>query len=143
MGKPGLLPPKQLDDLLRRRALAERLPELARRFSLTLHQVYKLLDNHRRRLESVCAEFGIPPPRHGGYPSLHPAKRRRRRFLPRPPTDAAPPARTRTCLKCGDDFTSEGPWNRVCAKCKISQAWRLGGDWAVHTGSRMGAPGAD
>lgn len=30
----------------------------------------------------------------------------------------------RRCLMCGRDFPSEGTYNRICKKCKSSQAWR-------------------
>ncbi|MFQ6016750.1 MAG: hypothetical protein ACE5KF_01010 [Kiloniellaceae bacterium] len=36
------------------------------------------------------------------------------------------PARLRRCLICGCNFPSEGPHNRICRKCKNSQAWRQG-----------------
>ncbi len=32
----------------------------------------------------------------------------------------------RRCLMCGAYFTSEGNHNRICKKCKSSQAWRDG-----------------
>jgi len=36
------------------------------------------------------------------------------------------PARLRRCLMCGEKFTSDGPHNRICRRCKNSQAWRQG-----------------
>ena len=34
--------------------------------------------------------------------------------------------RTRRCLLCGESFLSEGPHNRICRRCKGTQAWRQG-----------------
>jgi hypothetical protein len=28
----------------------------------------------------------------------------------------------RVCLKCGSEFISAGPWNRVCGRCKASES---------------------
>ena len=28
-----------------------------------------------------------------------------------------PQARPRVCLVCGEEFPSEGPWNRICPDC--------------------------
>jgi len=33
----------------------------------------------------------------------------------------------RCCLMCGSDFSSDGTHNRVCKRCKSTQAWREGG----------------
>lgn len=33
----------------------------------------------------------------------------------------------RRCLRCDEDFLSEGPHNRICKVCKDSNAWRSGG----------------
>lgn len=35
-------------------------------------------------------------------------------------------AQHRRCLMCGAPFSSEGSHNRICKKCKGSQAWRDG-----------------
>lgn len=35
-------------------------------------------------------------------------------------------ARARDCLMCRTTFSSQGPHNRVCDRCKHSQAWREG-----------------
>ncbi len=32
--------------------------------------------------------------------------------------------RVRRCLMCGRDFVSEGSHNRVCKRCKETNAWR-------------------
>ena len=32
----------------------------------------------------------------------------------------------RKCLMCGDQFASEGVHNRICKKCKSTNAWRRG-----------------
>lgn len=38
---------------------------------------------------------------------------------------ARPPARKRRkCLMCNQPFDSEGAHNRICRRCKSSQAWR-------------------
>lgn len=37
-------------------------------------------------------------------------------------------AATRTCLMCGDTFPSNGSHNRICKRCKSTQAWREGRD---------------
>ncbi len=34
--------------------------------------------------------------------------------------------RPRKCLMCGNQFVSEGAHNRVCKKCKGTNAWRFG-----------------
>lgn len=34
----------------------------------------------------------------------------------------------RKCLMCGDSFASTGAHNRVCKRCKSTQAWREGRD---------------
>jgi hypothetical protein len=34
--------------------------------------------------------------------------------------------RLRRCLLCGETFPSAGPHNRICKRCKSSQAWRQG-----------------
>ena len=34
--------------------------------------------------------------------------------------------RPRKCLMCGNQFESEGVHNRICKKCKGTNAWRLG-----------------
>lgn len=36
--------------------------------------------------------------------------------------------KTRSCLSCRARFYSEGPGNRVCAKCKQGEYWETGGD---------------
>ena len=36
--------------------------------------------------------------------------------------------KTRSCLLCQARFYSEGPGNRVCAKCKQCEYWETGGD---------------
>ena len=36
--------------------------------------------------------------------------------------------KTRSCLLCQARFYSEGPGNRVCAKCKQGEYWETGGD---------------
>ncbi len=36
--------------------------------------------------------------------------------------------RTRSCLLCRARFYSEGPGNRICAKCKQGEYWETGGD---------------
>jgi len=36
------------------------------------------------------------------------------------------PARLRRCLLCGETFSSIGPHNRICKRCKSSQVWRQG-----------------
>ena len=36
--------------------------------------------------------------------------------------------KTRSCLLCEARFYSEGPGNRVCAKCKQCEYWETGGD---------------
>jgi len=41
---------------------------------------------------------------------------------PRP----VPEVKARVCLMCGVTFHSEGAHNRICPKCKSSQAWRSG-----------------
>ncbi len=33
----------------------------------------------------------------------------------------------RCCLMCSNDFVSDGTHNRVCKRCKGTQAWREGG----------------
>jgi len=33
------------------------------------------------------------------------------------PWSELPQQKPRTCLKCGQRFLSEGPWNRICRKC--------------------------
>lgn len=35
-------------------------------------------------------------------------------------------AKTRKCLRCREDFLSEGPGNRICGVCKGSEDWRAG-----------------
>ena len=37
-------------------------------------------------------------------------------------------AASRTCLMCGDKFPSSGTHNRICKRCKSTQAWREGRD---------------
>lgn len=37
-----------------------------------------------------------------------------------------PEVKSRVCLMCGVTFESEGAHNRICPKCKSSQAWRSG-----------------
>jgi hypothetical protein len=32
----------------------------------------------------------------------------------------------RRCLMCGDQFSSFGPGNRICKKCKSTETWRRG-----------------
>ena len=44
--------------------------------------------------------------------------------LKKPANDHKP--KSRRCLMCGDHFTSEGPHNRICKKCKSSANWREG-----------------
>ena len=39
---------------------------------------------------------------------------------------AADTARIRQCLKCRNDFPSEWAGERVCSRCKSSNAWRFG-----------------
>ena len=34
-----------------------------------------------------------------------------------PEPEVNPDAKPRTCLKCGETFASEGPWNRICSSC--------------------------
>lgn len=34
----------------------------------------------------------------------------------------------RRCLKCHDDFLSDGPHHRVCSPCKKGGAWKAGHD---------------
>lgn len=36
--------------------------------------------------------------------------------------DGFGPAKVRKCLKCDQDFRSEGPANRLCPKCNIENA---------------------
>ena len=36
--------------------------------------------------------------------------------------------KTRSCLLCEARYYSEGPGNRVCAKCKQGEYWETGGD---------------
>ncbi len=36
------------------------------------------------------------------------------------------PASLRRCLLCGEKFSSAGPHNRICKRCKSGQAWRQG-----------------
>ena len=36
--------------------------------------------------------------------------------------------KTRSCLLCRARFYSEGPGNRICAKCKQGEYWETGGD---------------
>ena len=42
-------------------------------------------------------------------------------------TTRATPAK-RKCLMCGDTFHSTGSHNRICKRCKSTQAWREGRD---------------
>jgi len=35
-------------------------------------------------------------------------------------------AKIRHCLMCRTAFSSEGPHNRVCRRCRASQVWRDG-----------------
>jgi len=35
-------------------------------------------------------------------------------------------AKIRQCLKCRNDFPSEWAGERVCSRCKSSNAWRYG-----------------
>lgn len=37
-------------------------------------------------------------------------------------------AKARKCLMCGDRFESTGVHNRICKRCKSTQAWREGRD---------------
>ncbi|MDP6352479.1 MAG: hypothetical protein QF926_00595 [Alphaproteobacteria bacterium] len=39
---------------------------------------------------------------------------------------AAEQLKPRKCLMCGEEFSSEGPHNRICRKCKSSQVYREG-----------------
>ena len=34
--------------------------------------------------------------------------------------------RTRRCLRCREDFDSEGAHHRICNRCKASRSWRQG-----------------
>ena len=38
--------------------------------------------------------------------------------------DEPKPAIPRKCLKCGENFKSWGDGNRVCSRCKGTNAWR-------------------
>lgn len=40
--------------------------------------------------------------------------------------EARPQPKMRACLMCGESFESTGAGNRICQKCKSSQAWRTG-----------------
>jgi tRNA(Ile2) C34 agmatinyltransferase TiaS len=37
-----------------------------------------------------------------------------------------PEQKLRRCLMCGQMFPSAGPGNRICKKCKSTQAWQQG-----------------
>ena len=67
---------------------------------------------------SVCEWCGKP------LPSRSSAGRSARFCSPRCRKEAGRSGRTRpsaaarrTCLKCGEPFLSEGPWNRLCRRC--------------------------
>jgi hypothetical protein len=43
--------------------------------------------------------------------------------------------RTRPCLGCGQAFSAEGPFLRVCSQCKESEEWQSGDcDVVLHQG---------
>ncbi|MBL6957878.1 MAG: hypothetical protein ISR52_02785 [Rhodospirillales bacterium] len=44
----------------------------------------------------------------------------------KPKMQAAANSGSRKCLMCGETFDSEGSHNRVCKRCKGTQAWREG-----------------
>lgn len=140
MAPPGLLTRERLDELLVRRANGERSADLARRFCLEAFQVWNLVNKHKDRLLAICDGLGVDLPRKGG--SL-PGRRQRKGFHGGPPADNAPPVKVIPCLKCQEDFVSDGPGDRVCDGCENSEAWRLGGDYVVDTGGRVFAPGAE
>ena len=43
---------------------------------------------------------------------------------PEPATETPPAAKARKCLMCATEFSSEWSGERICRKCKSSNAWR-------------------
>ncbi len=54
----------------------------------------------------------------------------------------APRKKKRPCLRCREDFMSEGAGNCVCGPCKGTRAWREGGGFAVRLPSTHRKGGA-
>ncbi len=46
----------------------------------------------------------------------------------------------RTCLACGDEFSSEGPWNRICSSCSDSNS---AVSYSRSRGNHMSSPDPD
>ena len=57
---------------------------------------------------------------------------------PDAPSDAPPfdGAKTRQCLRCSTSFQSSWSGERVCTRCKSSNAWRNGGPMRVFPSGR-------
>ncbi len=45
----------------------------------------------------------------------------------KPETDLPYDQKTRSCLKCQDEFVSSWVGERICPRCKNSQGWRTSG----------------
>ena len=37
----------------------------------------------------------------------------------------------RNCLKCSQEFTAKGRYNRICNRCKDTDQWQAGINWPV------------
>lgn len=47
-------------------------------------------------------------------------------YYSKPGTEDPPPFKPRVCLRCRDQFMSEGAGNHVCGRCKLQRSWKQG-----------------
>lgn len=108
-----LLPPNKLTDLLYRRARGETTLNLAEDFGLTRYQAYNLISTHKQQFQTIQALLN-------GKAAL----------LRKPKTHAPEraPGIWRKCLgpDCDTEFWTDSPFQRLCVRCKDTNAWRAG-----------------
>jgi len=134
-----LVTPGQLERILHRRALGDRVQDIAEAYKLEPPQISRLIHKDKAHFLRICKKLGVKPPRPGGKRKGSGRKEVSDEKKARYTVNYHPYAKkpeiefvTLVCLKCREKFESEDRINeRICSKCKDGAIWQAGADYSI------------
>lgn len=135
-----LVTPGQLERILHRRALGDRVDDIAAVYNLEPMQISRLIHKNKPLFLTICKKLEVLPPLPGGSRKDSERKEAPDEKKAKYNSNYHPYTKqqeitfvTLVCLKCQEEFESSDKVNeRICKDCKGKDAWQAGADYRLH-----------
>lgn len=139
-----LVTPGQLERILHRRALGDRVDDIAAVYNLDPCQISRLIHKNKPRFLTICRKLEVLPPAPGGQRKNSGRKKVPDEKKVKNTVDYHAYTKqqeiifvTLVCLQCREEFESENKSkNRICKSCKTLDRWGAGPDFTTGNTNR-------